>query len=274
LAQNVFDSPEAAARWRAGAERRERYLGEATGRMLDAAGVAGGARVLDLGTGAGDAAIQAARRVGPKGRVLATDISPSMLKAAADAAAAAGLGNLETRIADAGALDLEPASFDAVIARFALMFVPDLAAALHGVRRVLRPGGGFGALTWAAPEENPFLSLTTSVARRTGRLRVPEEQVGAPFRLADAAVLRAAAVGAGLAGVAVEPIELDVRARDAAGLREAMFNSPLTLAIVAALDAAEAAAYEADVVAERERYREGEGYRFPGRALLLSGRNP
>jgi ubiquinone/menaquinone biosynthesis C-methylase UbiE len=274
MTESVFDSPEVAAQWRANAERRAAFLKEATERMLDAAGVVPGARVLDLGTGTGDTAILAALRVGPTGHVLATDISEAMLKAAADTAqAAGGLSNLDFQRADAGALELDAASFDAVIARFSLMFVPEVPAALAGIRRVLRPGGGLGALVWATPEENPFLSLTTRVARRTGRLHLPEERVAGPFQLSDADRLAKDAREAGWRDVAVERIALEVRLPDAASAKESLKNSPLTNAITDSLEGAELAAFWADVHAELEHFRAGEGYLFSSVALLLRGRN-
>ena len=272
--RSVFDSPETAARWRANAERRARFVAPATERMLDAAGVVAGARVLDLGTGTGDTALLAAQRVGPAGRVVATDVSEAMLQAAAETVTAAGLTNVELQRQDASALaGLEPDSFDAVIARFSLQFVPDLAAALAGIQRVLKPGGRFGALVWAAAERNPFLSLSAAVARRTGRLPVPEAQVGRPFSLADGAALVRAARAAGLEAE-VDEIPVEARARDQAGAVEGMHSSPTTNLILDALEAAEREAFEADLVAELERYRgEDGGYVFPGVALLLSGRN-
>jgi len=273
MTESVFDSPEVAAQWRANAERRAAFLKDATARMLDAAGVVPGARVLDLGTGTGDTAVLAALRVGPSGRVLATDISEAMLAAARETAQAAGVTNLDFQLADAGALELDAGSFDAVIARFSLMFVAGVRAALGGIRQVLRPDGGLGALVWATADENPFLSLRTRVARRTGRLRIPDQLVAGPFLLADADALEEAARGAGWRDVAVAPIALEMRLPDAASANEALRNSPLSKTISDSLAAAELAAFEVDVQAELELFRSGEGYRFPGRALLLRGRN-
>lgn len=273
MTESIFDSPEVAAQWRANAERRAAFLKEATERMLDAAGVVSGARVLDLGTGTGDTAVLAALRVGPTGRVLATDISQAMLDAAAETAREAGATNLDFQLADAGALELEAASFDAVIARFSLMFVPDFPAALRGIRQVLRPGGGLGALVWASAEENPFLSLPARVARRTGQLRVPEERVAGPFLLSNPDWLETTARDAGWQDVAVEPIPLEMRLRDATSAVDALRNSPLASAITEALDDAERRAFQDDVRAELEVYKAGDGYRFPGLALLLRGRN-
>jgi SAM-dependent methyltransferase len=77
---------DAADAWHRG-ELLERWLGEATGLMLDATGVTTAGHVLDVAAGAGGQTIAAARRVGTGGRVLATDISPTILTYAAKAAA-------------------------------------------------------------------------------------------------------------------------------------------------------------------------------------------
>jgi len=93
--------------------------------MLDLAGIALGDRVLDVAAGTGEQTLLAARRVGANGSVLATDIAARMLAGAAEAARRAGLGNVETRVLDARSLDLEPASFDAVVSRLALMLISE-----------------------------------------------------------------------------------------------------------------------------------------------------
>ena len=91
------------AQWQAAAEAWDRWgpllarwLGPATETMLDMASVGEGARVLDIAAGAGEQTLTAARRVGAKGRVLATDISPAILGFALDNARRAGLANVET----------------------------------------------------------------------------------------------------------------------------------------------------------------------------------
>ena len=109
--------------------------------MLDLADVGPGDRVLDIAAGAGGQSLAAARRVGPTGRVLATDIAPTILDHAAADARAAGLANVETRAMDGEELDaVEEGSFDAAISRVGLIYFPDQHAALAGIRRALRPG--------------------------------------------------------------------------------------------------------------------------------------
>src|SRR2546423_840280 len=136
--------------WARNQALRAAYMGPATQLMLDLAGIQPGHRVLDIAAGTGDTSIEAAKRVGPTGYVLATDLSASMLNVAAKAAADAGLTNLDTQVADATKLDLPPASFDAAICRLGLMFFPDRTA-LGGLRRALKPGARFATIVWSLP---------------------------------------------------------------------------------------------------------------------------
>ena len=153
---DAWASGDVASGWLRGAAARGRAMGPVTELMLDLAGVTVGSQVLDLGAGTGDQTLLAAQRVGPGGAVLATDISASMLDLAREAARAADLLNVQTRVMDAQHLELESGSFDAVIARFSLQFVPDVRRALAEVRRVLKPGGRLAAVVFSAVEKNPF----------------------------------------------------------------------------------------------------------------------
>lgn len=98
------------------------WLRQPTDAMLDMAGIAPGCAVLDVAAGAGDQTLDIARRVGPTGRVLATDLSPVILALALHNAQQAGLRNVQTLVADGEDLAVEPTSFDAVVCRLGLMF--------------------------------------------------------------------------------------------------------------------------------------------------------
>src|SRR5687767_5719051 len=124
-----WERKESADRWSAGQAARQQIYGAATEMMLDLAGVQAGSRVLDVAAGTGESTLMAARRVGPKGHVLATDFSASMLNVAAEAARQAGLANVETRVMNAEYLELDADSLDAVICRNALMLFPNPAKA-------------------------------------------------------------------------------------------------------------------------------------------------
>jgi arsenite methyltransferase len=100
-----------------------------------------GERVVDCGSGAGADALIAARMVGPAGRVIGIDMTPEMLAKARASATEAGLTNVEFREGILEALPVETAWADVVISNGVLNLVPDKAAALAEMYRVLRPGG-------------------------------------------------------------------------------------------------------------------------------------
>jgi SAM-dependent methyltransferase len=173
--------------------------------MLDLANVQTGDRVLDVAAGTGEQTLLAARRVGPNGYVLATDISASMLNVAAEVARETGLANIETRVVDAKSLDLEADSFDAVICRLGLMFFSDLPKALREIRRVLKPRGKLAALVFSTVEKNPYQGVPFAVVRRLGGIPPPLFALGEPGRL------EGTFKAAGFSDVAVQAVGLQRR---------------------------------------------------------------
>ena len=103
----IFLSDKAAEQWQSRKAQRGKVNAAADEMMLDAANLRPGNRVLDVAAGTGDQTLLAARRVGPNGYVLATDISTSMLNVAAEAVRNAGLTNVETRVMDAENIELD-----------------------------------------------------------------------------------------------------------------------------------------------------------------------
>jgi SAM-dependent methyltransferase len=208
---------DAAGAWHRWGPTLEAWLGEATERMLDAARVGTASRVLDVAAGAGGQTILAARRVGPGGRVLATDISPTILTYAAKAAADAGLGNVETLEVDGEALEvLDPGSFDAVISRLGLIYFPDQQRALVGMRRALRPGGRIAAIVYSTAERNEFFSIPVSIIRRRANLPPPLPGQPGPFSLGRPGALEQALTAAGFDNVSVEAVNAPLRLPSAA----------------------------------------------------------
>jgi SAM-dependent methyltransferase len=185
-----------AAEWQRQAVGRNNALAGVGHVMLELVGLAPGMRVLDLGTGTGEQAIDAAQLVGPTGHVLATDVDPAMLRGVDEAIRAAGVTNVETRQGDAQALDVAPGSFDAAIARQLLMLVPEPSRVVNVAHRALRPDGRFAASVFATAERNPFLATPLAIARRVGGLPEPDPRAPGMFALggpgAAAELLRAA----------------------------------------------------------------------------------
>jgi ubiquinone/menaquinone biosynthesis C-methylase UbiE len=132
--------------------------------------LAPGDRVLDLGCGTGAYLDELRAAVGESGHVLAVDYSPKMVAKAR--ARAAAWDNVEVRQADATTLDLEPESFDAVLASFSISATQDVPATVDGIHRVLRPGGRLFApdmrLVPGGPLSWGLGVVYRSVARWTG----------------------------------------------------------------------------------------------------------
>jgi len=262
---------EAAAEWRRGAAARLQAFGPATEMMLDLARVAEGNRVLDVGAGAGDSTLVAARRVGSRGRVLATDVSASMLEVAAERARQAGLTNVDTRVLDAQRLDLAPGSFDAAVCRNCLMLIPDYRQALLSIRRVLRPGGRFAAIVFSAPGRCPYLSLPHAIVYRMGRFTSPAPEQFGEFRLGAPGVLEDAFATAGFREVSVRAVPAR---RRFPSLAEAMqyARGPLPLReLMARLSRAEQEQAWAEIERALAQFVGPQGYDSPCELLIGVG---
>lgn len=192
-------------RWSEFNDRADRHISE---RLVELAGVKPGSRVLDVAAGYGEPALTAARRAGPEGRVVATDISAEMLAFARERAAAAALGNLEFVQSDASGLDFPQESFDAAVSRWGIIFEPDAEAAAARIRGFLKPGARIAIASWGKPEEVPFLSIPMRTTRE--RLGVPPPPAGTPGPLSrpTPAAIGVLLEGGGFSEVAVERAEV------------------------------------------------------------------
>lgn len=202
----------AAEAWHRWEPTLKAWLGPATEVLLDLARVGPGSRVLDVASGAGEPAITAAKRVGPGGYVLATDIAANILEFAREAARRQGVGEIvETRVLDGEHLDLPEASFDAALSRVGLIYFPDQQGALAGMRRVLKPGGRVGAVVYTTPERNGFFSIPVGIIRRRAQLPPPLPGQPGPFSLGGPGVLEEAFRQAGLRDIETRVVRSPLR---------------------------------------------------------------
>jgi len=179
---------------------------EATEQMLDAANVEMGMKVLDLACGAGSQTIQAAKRVGPTGRVVANDIASKMLTFATLNAAAAGLTNVETLHGPAEDLSENGLCVDAATSRLGLMLFQSPQNALSAVRNVLVENGRFAVLVVGSPQDNPLFSRTMIIAlKHAGKTPPPPGSPGL-FALSDPARLENLFQAAGYIDTRVEEV--------------------------------------------------------------------
>ncbi|MEY2450892.1 MAG: hypothetical protein QOD92_466 [Acidimicrobiaceae bacterium] len=267
--QQWEDAAEAWHRW---GPTLETWLGEATELMLDAAGVTNGSRVLDVAAGAGGQSLSAAARVGENGRVLATDISPTILTYAAKAAADAGYANLDTQSVDGEELDVDEASFDAVISRVGLIYFPDQQRALAGMRRALRAGGRLSAIVYSTPDRNEFFSIPVGIIRRRAELPPPLPGQPGPFSLGAPGVIEAAFTDAGFSDVSVTTVAAPVRmARAADCVRFERDSFGALHQMLSGLSEAEREEAWTEIGHELERFETAEGFAGPCELLVASG---
>lgn len=132
--------------------------------VLDAAGLAPGDRVLDVGCGTGVLARAASRRVGDAGEVVGLDPNAGMLEVAAR--------HHEPVTWQAGVAEDVPFAddrFDRVVSQFAWMFLDDLPRAAAEAERVLAPGGTLSIATWGPLEQTPgYAAMVQMLAEHVG----------------------------------------------------------------------------------------------------------
>jgi len=176
----------AAPGWRAWLEVLEAADGgQAVSRSLvESAGIGPGDAVLDVAAGYGEPGLTAARVVAPGGHVVCTDISSEMLAVGRERAAAAGLDNLEFIECDAEELVFKEASFDAVLSRQGLQFLPDVPGVLTRLHAFLKPHGRLAAAVWGPPQTVQF-AAPVPVIRAELELPAPPAGIPGPFALAD-----------------------------------------------------------------------------------------
>ncbi|WP_284581846.1 class I SAM-dependent methyltransferase [Streptomyces sp. 2P-4] len=132
--------------------------------LFDAAAIAPGDRVLDVGCGAGATTRLAARAAAPRGSALGLDLSGPMLEQARAAAASEDIANARFEQGDAQVHPLPRGAFDLVISRFGVMYFADPVAAFGNIAAALRPGGRAALLCAAEPEGNEWLTALAALA--------------------------------------------------------------------------------------------------------------
>lgn len=194
-----------AAKWVRHQAVMDGLLAEVTERLMAAAAPRPGHSVLDVGCGAGTVTLEAARRVGPEGRVLGLDLSAPLLERARERLRDEGLERVALLEADAQTAPLEPAGFDLVVSRFGVMFFADPVAAFGNLRAALRPGGRIAFAAWAELDANPWFAVPRRAAvDRLGEPAPAAPRSPGPFAFAEAPYVMEILTSAGFADVLVE----------------------------------------------------------------------
>lgn len=176
-----------------------------------------GMRILDVAAGSGAVAIPAARQ---GVRVVAVDIAATMIERLRARADAEGLSNLEGRVMDGQALEVEDDSFDAAVSLNGVSLFPDLGGGLAELARVVKPGGRALVGAFGPPSTVEFLGFLIGALQAVvpGFAPPPMDPPPLPFQLADPNRLRRELAGAGLTGVTADVTTWDLHFESATHL--------------------------------------------------------
>ena len=248
---------------------------QTTDSLIDMAAIGPGMRVLDIACGVGSQSIQAARRVGPSGKVLASDISGAMLEHVRQNAARAGLENIETIECAADELSPSLPPFDAAICRMGLMLFPSPAKALAAVREVLKPGARFAALVFSIPASSPFLARPMAILLRHAGKPVPDRGHPGIFALGADGVLEELMRDSGFADVETKTVRARLTLPSAReGLRLLQEAAGAYRAVVADLgDEAKARAW-GEVLECLKQFESGGDFEAQLEAIIGAGARP
>lgn len=228
-----------------------------------------------MACGAGAQTIQAARRVGPEGTVVASDISRAMLDQVRQNAAKAGLTNIQTVESAAEELARAEPPFDAAISRLGLMLFPGPAAAVGAIGGVLKPGGRFAALVFTTPANNPFMARPMRILLRHAGKEPPAAGQPGIFALGGDGVLQTLLSNAGLSDVktmvARAPLHLPT-ASDALQMIQQAFGA--YRAVVADLSETAKKAAWSDVESSLREMEGGSGFSTEFEFIIGSGAKP
>lgn len=254
--------------WERAADRYGDAFGSVTSQtipaLLDAAGVAPGARVLDVASGPGYVAAATAER---GASAVGVDFSQEMV-----ALAARRYPAIEFREGDAEVLPFADATFDAVAINFGVLHLARPDTALAEARRVLKPGGRCAFTVWAPPQASVGFGLVLKAIETHGRMDVPLPAGPPFFRFSDAAESSRSMIAAGFSEPRVQQVPLVWRLNTVEALCEAFLEGAVRTAALLKAQTPEALANIRRAIAEgAEQYRRGSFVELPMAAVLTSG---
>jgi SAM-dependent methyltransferase len=229
-----------------------------------------GDTILEVAAGTGETGFLLADRLGAEGRLICSDFSEAMVRAAERVAAQRGLTNVEFQHLDAQAIDLPDRSVDGVISRFGLMLVPEPRRALAEAHRVLRTPGRLAYAVWGPPDRNPWITLLGGVLLQRGHtLGGDPFGPGGLFSLAEAEENVRLATDAGFHEIAVEEISGAMHVDDPGDYWEFQTSISGLATLVTALPPDEQDALRTAFVVAAQPFRANDDYRLPYCAVVL-----
>jgi ubiquinone/menaquinone biosynthesis C-methylase UbiE len=244
-------------------------LAEAQVALLALASPAAGEQVLDIACGTGLVSFEAARAVGPRGRVHGIDLSERMVDAAERRSRDLGLSNCSFSRMDAEMLALPNASFDVVLCALGLMYMPNPERALREMNRVLRPGGRLALAIWGERANCGWSALFPIVDAE-----VASEVCPLFFRLGQHDTLANLCVDEKFDDVRHRRLTTTLAFADANEACDAAFvGGPVALAW-SRFDDEVRARVRARYLDAIDPWRHGQGYRIPGEFVVAAAVAP
>lgn len=239
-------------------------------RVIELASPQPGESVLDVATGTGVAAFLAAERVGPSGRVLATDLSQKMVDAVSATASAQALAQISCERVDAEELSYPDASFDIATCVLGLMYPADPQRAIDQIFRVLKSGGRAAVCVWGRRDRCGWNAIFPIVESR-----VQSDVCPMFFSLGGPAALDYAFERAGFIDRREERIAPSLHWRSAADACAATFpGGPVALPYSKMTPEVRASA-EQEFVESIARYRNADGsYDIEGEFVFMLATKP
>jgi ubiquinone/menaquinone biosynthesis C-methylase UbiE len=215
----------AAPGWKKYRKDMLQWLEPVSDKLMKSSQISLGQTVLDVATGTGQPALTIAEKiVGPTGRVIGVDLSPEMLEVAKEEAAYQGLTNVVFQIVEDESLSMfSDDTFDTVVCRNGLMFMPDPVKALKAFRRVLKPGGKASVTVWGSPDKSPVMAaVMKTISKHVTDLKLlpsavaPSGNPGGAYSISSVDMLRDYFLKAGFSNFNAEKIEVTVAQTDTA----------------------------------------------------------
>jgi ubiquinone/menaquinone biosynthesis C-methylase UbiE len=259
------------AGWDAKAGAYGDYLAKVTGqvvdRLLHAAKVTQGTKLLDVASGPGYIA-GAAKALGASASGI--DFAPSMV-----AMARKNYPNVEFREGDAEALEFPDATFDAVICAFGIGHLSNPDKGVHEVFRVLKPGGRYAFSWWCSPEKHEFFALVQGAVKAHGNPNVSLPPAPSNFRFSDPEECKRVLATAGFSEVQAQECVPVYMPRSPQEVLDLIYKSTVRTALVLERQTEEARQRINQAIIEGAlKHKRGAGFQITWPANVASGRKP